>query len=259
MYEALITPLLSIIEKAAKAVLEVYNDAEGITVETKGDDSPLTIADKRANEIINEGLSKLVFQFPILSEENKMIPYEMRKQYEHYWLVDPVDGTKEFIKRNGEFTINIALIRKNKPVMGLVNIPVQGRTFWAIKNKGAFVVEEGEEQKLQANSYKLTDKNLRVVTSRSHLNDATMNFVNQLNEPTFVPIGSSLKFLIIAEGKADVYPRYGLCMEWDTGAAQIILEEAGGSILQIDTNEPLVYNKENLLNPFFIAHGQVEN
>lgn len=258
MYDGLITPLIKIVEDASAAILEIYHAAGDIEIQKKGDDSPLTLADQKANEIIIAGLEKLTLQFPIISEEKKLVSYETRSAYEHYWLVDPLDGTKEFIKRNGEFTVNIALIKGDKPVFGIISVPVQDKVYYAIKNKGAFRVENGETTRLKASSYKMTDKGLRVVTSRSHLNDATKNYVAQMDEPQFVPMGSSLKFLVVAEGKADVYPRYGLCMEWDTGAAQIILEEAGGSVLHVDTNKPLVYNKENLLNPFFIANGNVE-
>jgi 3'(2'), 5'-bisphosphate nucleotidase len=257
MYEEIIRPLVKIVEAASTAILEIYHRAGDIEIEKKGDDSPLTLADRKANEIIVAGLEQLPFQFPIISEENKLVAYEERKNYEYYWLVDPLDGTKEFIKRNGEFTVNIALVKKDRPVFGIISVPVQNKVYYGIKGQGAFWVENGTTTRLQANSYKMTDKGLRVVTSRSHMNEATANFVHQMNEPQFVSMGSSLKFMALAEGKADVYPRYGLCMEWDTGAAQIILEEAGGSVLQVDTNEPLVYNKENLLNPFFIANGKV--
>ncbi len=258
MYDGLVTPLIKIVEDASVAILEIYHRAGDIEIEKKGDDSPLTLADQKANDIIVAGLEKLDIQYPIISEETQLVSYETRKVYEHYWLVDPLDGTKEFIKRNGEFTVNIALIKDDKPVFGIISVPVQNKVYYAIKGKGAFLVENGVTTKLQANSYKMTDKGLRVVISRSHLNDATKNYVAKMDEPEFVRMGSSLKFMVVAEGKADVYPRYGLCMEWDTGAAQIILEEAGGSVLHVDTSKPLVYNKENLLNPFFIANGNVE-
>lgn len=260
MFQAIIDQLLDIIQKASDEVLDVYDsveDIEDIEVDYKGDESPLTAADQRANAVIVKGLEAMEMKFPIISEENKAIPYEERKDFGYYWLVDPLDGTKEFIKRNGEFTINIALIKGNAPVMGFVSVPVQRRIFWAIKGEGAFLVENGVQKRLEANAFHMEDKGLRVVTSRSHLNDETKAYVEQLNHPQFVPMGSSLKFLSIAEGKADVYPRFGLCMEWDTGAAQIILEEAGGRVVHTDNiDAPLVYNKENLLNPYFIAFGR---
>lgn len=258
MYATLIQPLITIAQRAAVEILDVYNHASDLEIQTKGDDSPLTIADQRSNNVINDGLKSLPIQYPIISEENKLVDYETRQAYEYYWLVDPLDGTKEFIKRNGEFTVNIALIHKNTPVMGVVNVPAQNRTFWSIKGQGAFLVNHADDQTttLQVNTFNMADAGLRVVTSRSHLNEATEAYVEQLHDPQFVPVGSSLKFLILAEGKADVYPRFGPCMEWDTAAAQIILEEAGGKVVHTDhLNAPLVYNKENLLNPFFIAFG----
>jgi 3'(2'), 5'-bisphosphate nucleotidase len=258
MYDVLVRSLTTIVEDASAAILEIYHAAGEIEIQKKGDDSPLTLADQKANDIIVAGLQTLDYQFPIISEENKLVDYDARKSYEYYWLVDPLDGTKEFIKRNGEFTVNIALIKNDRPIFGIISVPVQNKVYYGIKGQGAFLIENGKTTQLKASRYKITDKGLRVVTSRSHLNDATKNYVAQMDEPQFVPMGSSLKFMVLAEGKADVYPRYGLCMEWDTGAAQIILEEAGGSVLHVDTNKPLVYNKENLLNPFFIANGNVE-
>lgn len=259
MYKALIDPVIEIIQRAADVVLEVYNDEAGFDVTKKGDDSPLTIADQRANAVIVEGLQALSVQFPIISEENKLVGYDDRKGYDHYWLVDPLDGTKEFIKRNGEFTVNIALVRKDRPVMGFVSVPVQNKLYWGVKAQGAFCVENGETRQLKATPFRIEDEGLRVVTSRSHLNSETQDYVASLNNPSFVPTGSSLKFMLVAEGKADVYPRFGPCMEWDTGAAQIILEEAGGSVVRTDDRTaPLLYNKENLLNPYFIAFGDLK-
>lgn len=256
MYKALIDPLIDIIQRASDVVLEVYNDEAGFDVTQKGDNSPLTIADQRANAIIVEGLQALSTQFPIISEENKLVGYDERKGYDHYWLVDPLDGTKEFIKRNGEFTVNIALVRKNRPVMGFVSVPVQNKLYWGVKAQGAFCLENGQTRQLHAQPFDLAAEGLRVVTSRSHLNAETQAFVAGLNDPQFVPTGSSLKFMLVAEGEADVYPRFGPCMEWDTGAAQIILEEAGGSVVHTDDyNAPLLYNKPDLLNPYFIAFG----
>lgn len=256
MYKSLIDPLLDILKRASDEVLAVYNDEAGFEVAHKGDASPLTLADTRANAVIVQGLQSLPVQFPIISEENKLVAYSERKGYDHYWLVDPLDGTKEFIKRNGEFTVNIALVRKNRPVMGFISVPVQDKYYWAANAQGAFCLENGQTRHLKAAAFRIEDEGLRVVTSRSHLNGETQDYVASLNQPSFVPTGSSLKFMLLAEGQADVYPRFGLCMEWDTAAAQIILEEAGGSVvLTDDQSTPLVYNKENLLNPYFIAFG----
>jgi 3'(2'), 5'-bisphosphate nucleotidase len=217
----------------------------------------LTIADKTANDIICKGLENLADKHPIISEENKAIPYETRKNYPYCWLVDPLDGTKEFIKRNGEFTVNIALIHQQRIVFGVVYAPVLDEMYWAAKDEGAFLIKNGETRKLQAATFSNADKGLNLVCSRSHLNDDTQNFVDQFNEPNLVATGSSLKFLILAKGAAHIYPRLAPTMEWDTGAAQIILEEAGGSVLQNNSTTPLQYNKENLLNPFFLAYGNL--
>ncbi|MEM9886733.1 MAG: 3'(2'),5'-bisphosphate nucleotidase CysQ [Bacteroidota bacterium] len=246
------------IAKAAGAViLDIYNTAD-FGVEQKADDSPLTRADREANKVICDGLEALSVQHPIISEENKAIPYEERRHFEYAWLVDPLDGTKEFIKRNGEFTVNIALIHKSSIVLGVVYTPVSDDLYWAVKGEGAHLVKNGTSTALNANSFSLKDKGLGVVCSRSHLNEATQAFVDGLDEPTRVPKGSSLKFLILAQGGAHVYPRLAPTMEWDTGAAQIVLEEAGGKVIARDTHAPLQYNKENLLNPYFIAYGAVE-
>ncbi|MCL4169309.1 UNVERIFIED_CONTAM: hypothetical protein GTU68_003603, partial [Idotea baltica] len=172
--------------------------------------------------------------------------------------VDPLDGTKEFIKRNGEFTVNIALIHNNKSVAGVVYVPVTDEMFWAIEGEGAWKEASGEKTKLQANNYSMEDEGLGVVCSRSHLNEETSTFLNNMNNPETVSKGSSLKFLIIAESNADVYPRLAPTMEWDTAAAHIILEEAGGQVVRADDHTPLRYNKEILTNPHFIAYGNVK-
>lgn len=249
--------MITIAKGAGDIILDIYKDESAFQVEAKADNSPLTIADKNANEFICKGLDNLEVKYPIISEENKTVPYTDRKSYNQFWLVDPLDGTKEFIKRNGEFTVNIALIEAGSPVLGVVYAPALDEMYWAAKGIGAFQVIEGENIPIKAAEFMLTDSKLRVVCSRSHINEATQNYMDQLNEPEKVAKGSSLKFLILAKGEADLYPRLGPTMEWDTGAAQIILEEAGGKVLRADTNEALTYNKENLLNPFFVASGKV--
>ncbi len=250
--------VVAIAEKASDAILEIYNASEGIKIDKKADDSPLTDADRAANKIICDGLKQLPFPIPIISEENKAIPYEKRKDFGYFWLVDPLDGTKEFIKRNGEFTVNIALVKGNRPVLGVVVAPVLKQSFWAVQGEGAHLVENGKSQQLEATKFKMSDEGLGVVCSRSHLNDETKAIINKLNNPKLVATGSSLKFLILAQGKAQVYPRVAPTMEWDTGAAQIILEEAGGKVVRYDNEEPLEYNKESLLNPYFMAYGNVQ-
>jgi 3'(2'), 5'-bisphosphate nucleotidase len=240
---------------AGEEILKIYADEDSFGVELKSDDSPLTKADKAANKVIVEGLQKLEVAYPIISEEEKQVAYEMRKDYSRFWLVDPLDGTKEFIKRNGEFTVNIALVEDGIPILGVVLVPVSGEMYWATKNNGAFYQSGDVSKQLEAPSFSMKDKGLRVVCSRSHINEETKSFIDQLDSPETVSKGSSLKFLLMAANEAEIYPRMGPTMEWDTGAAQIVLEEAGGAVLHHETGKPLIYNKENLLNPYFIARA----
>ncbi len=248
--------VIEIAQKAGDIILDIYHNASDIEIEKKGDDSPLTLADWKANAYICEQLEQLDPKLPIISEENKTIPYEERKDYEYYWLVDPLDGTKEFIKRNGEFTVNIALIKRHKPVMGVVYAPVLEETYWGIIGEGAYLKKDKHTKAIEAPFYSKDQVGLYFVASRSHLNEETVNYISQFKEPNKVSKGSSLKFLMIASGEAHIYPRMAPTMEWDTGAAQAVLEAAGGKVVQADTLQPLAYNKENLLNPFFIAMGK---
>ncbi|MDN4166601.1 3'(2'),5'-bisphosphate nucleotidase CysQ [Cytophagales bacterium LB-30] len=240
-------------EAAAKAILHVYT-TEDFGVEMKGDASPLTKADKAAHQEIMRFLETT--GIPVLSEEGKNIPYEERKQWQQFWMVDPLDGTKEFIKRNGEFTVNIALIEGNAPVLGVVGVPVSGEVFYAIQGQGAFYQENSEAKAvpLKQSVADLNAEGLRIVASRSHLSEETEAFVNQLKNPEMRNAGSSLKFMLLAKGEADVYPRYAPTMEWDTAAAHIVVQEAGKKVLQKDTDIPLQYNKPDLLNPWFLVH-----
>lgn len=251
----LIQQVIPIAQAAGDKIMEIYADETSFNVEHKSDDSPLTRADKEANDIICEGLKKLNVSYPIISEENKMLPYAERKDYTYCWMVDPLDGTKEFIKRNGEFTVNIALIHKGQSVGGVVYAPVLEEMYYATKGHGAIKVTNGKKESLAATIYHSEEKALSIVCSRSHLNQDTQNFIDDYDNPLKVSKGSSLKFLILANGNAQVYPRLAPTMEWDTAAAHIILEEAGGSIVRAEDGNPLQYNKENLLNPFFIAFG----
>ncbi len=238
-------------EEACKVILDVYNSGD-FQAEAKGDNSPLTIADRKAHGVISVILEAT--NLPVLSEEGKTIPYEERSKWEYFWMVDPLDGTKEFIKRNGEFTVNIALIHAGKPVLGVVAVPVTGELFFASENNGAFKRHNGKDTALpRRDAVNLSAPALRVVASRSHLNQETTDFIDQLVQPVLVSQGSSLKFMLMAEGKADVYPRYAPTMEWDTAAAHAIVSEVGLKVLQADSKEQLVYNKPDLLNPFFIV------
>jgi len=251
-----ISSLLPIVKeaslKAGEAILDIY-DSSDFNVEIKGDNSPLTKADKAAHEIIVKFLEST--KIPILSEEGKLIPYEERSEWKYFWMVDPLDGTKEFIKRNGEFTVNIALIHEGSPILGVVYAPVLDKLFYALQNEGAYMKNSTGVSRLKAPKFSLEDDHLNVVASRSHLNDATQQFLDELSKPNIVSMGSSLKFLVIAEGNAHLYPRYAPTMEWDTAAAQIILEEAGGKVIQEGKNIPVRYNKPDLLNPFFLAQA----
>jgi len=246
-----------IAQKAGVAILNIYENDTDFGVEHKADDSPLTRADKAANDVIVKGLEELSFQAPILSEESKSIPYEVRRHYDYFWMVDPLDGTKEFIKRNGEFTVNIALIHKEKTVLGVVYVPVSNQLFWAVKGQGAYSYIGETEKNLSVAHFSMKDEGLKVVASRSHLNKETQAYVKQLSVPALVSKGSSLKLLLIASGEAHLYPRLAPTMEWDIAAAQIIVEEAGGKVLQAGTEDAVVFNKENLLNPHFICMGKI--
>ncbi len=244
-----------IAQSAGQLIMDIYQSGLVIEVEHKSDQSPLTLADQRANELICRELQLQIPSIPIISEENKAIPYAQRKHFDTFWLIDPLDGTKEFIKRNGEFTVNIALIQYGKPVLGVVYVPANDTLYFGIKYKGAFEMRNETLLPLQAKTFRLSDKKLRLVCSRSHLNEATEQFVHQFDEPELIARGSSLKFLALATGQAHLYPRLAPTMEWDTAAAQIILEEAGGSVIDQNTQQPLRYNKESLRNPHFVAYG----
>jgi 3'(2'), 5'-bisphosphate nucleotidase len=247
----LLTTAIKAAEAACKDILEVYNSND-FQAEAKGDNSPLTLADKKAHNTISKILKST--KLPILSEEGKSIPYEERKNWEYFWLVDPLDGTKEFIKRNGEFTVNIALIYQSAPVMGVVSVPVTGITYFASAGKGAFIKQDDTEIKLpKHHPIDLATSGLRIVASRSHMNDETQEFINKLKEPKLVSKGSSLKFMLLAQGNADVYPRYAPTMEWDTAAAHAIVNEVGAKVLQFGKKEELLYNKPDLLNPYFLV------
>ncbi len=239
----------NIVYAAGQDILDIYETA--FEVEIKSDNSPLTIADKKSHMTIENGLKKLFPSIPILSEEGRDIPYLERKTWDCFWLIDPLDGTKEFIKRNGEFTVNIALIEDGYPIFGSVYAPYKKELFWAYEGLGAWKsYNKDKEQKITVTS---NGKEKRIVISRSHPNEKVTEFISQYKSHQLIRMGSSLKLCCIAEGKADIYPRLGPTSEWDIGAAQCIVEEAGGSVLEYESNLRLKYNKENILNPFFIV------
>jgi 3'(2'), 5'-bisphosphate nucleotidase len=281
---AILTSINAAIE-AGQAILQVYHSAD-FKVEKKADKSPLTLADRRAHEVIMQHLSK--FDLPILSEEGKNIPYDERKNWDTFWLVDPLDGTKEFIKKNGEFTVNIAMITNHKPVAGVVFVPDKNILYFASNEIGSFKVDIGQIADLLSGKSGNNDRPLdlseteaadmlsaligrstnlpinqstnqpyTIAGSRSHSTPELEAFVEEKRkehgEVEFISAGSSLKLCLVAEGRADIYPRTGPTMEWDTGAGQAIVEFSGGKVYQYDTTEPLLYNKEDLLNPWFVV------
>mgnify|MGYP000285962357 FL=1 len=241
---------------AGDEILDVYGTE--FSVDIKADNSPLTQADQRGNDVIVARLEAEYPDIPIISEETKATEYAERKDWEWFWLVDPLDGTKEFVKRNGEFTVNIALIHRDTPAAGVVFQPVADRMYWASQGAGAWrSVAGGEAEKLTGGPHYSEKDEITVVASRSHLTDAVQAFVDDLKAKgksvEFLSAGSSLKLCLVAEGEADVYPRLGPTMEWDTGASHTIALEAGRKVLNHETGQPLLYNKENLLNPFFMV------
>jgi 3'(2'), 5'-bisphosphate nucleotidase len=248
----LLTRVRSIAAAAGQAIMDVY--ASDFAVELKDDRSPLTAADQAAHALIVGELESLPEGLPILSEESRQISFDERSQWQDYWLVDPLDGTKEFIKRNGEFTVNIALIRGHKPILGVVYAPALDLEYAGCVDFGAFRRErDGRATPIKVQQTAANP--LRVVGSRSHADPSHTAYAEALGPHELKPMGSSLKICLVAEGQADIYPRLGPTSEWDTAAAQAILESAGGSMMNPE-GEPLVYNsKSDLLNPFFLAFG----
>jgi 3'(2'), 5'-bisphosphate nucleotidase len=245
--------VIRIARKAGAAILEVYNGAD-FSVEHKDDNSPLTAADRAAHHVIVDGLAALTPDIPVLSEEGKDVPYEERSRWQRFWLVDPLDGTKEFIKRNGEFTVNIALIEDGRPRFGVVYAPALDALYVGEVGGGAWKQEgDGERKPLQVRT-PAEGEGHAVVKSRSHPSGELAEYLETINVADSVPVGSSLKFCVVAEGRATLYPRFGPTMEWDTGAGHAVVEAAGGKVVRADVpGEPLRYNKENLLNGFFIV------
>ncbi|WP_010531890.1 3'(2'),5'-bisphosphate nucleotidase CysQ [Lentibacillus jeotgali] len=265
MADVSLKTLLDISLKAGREILDVYK--RDFSVETKDDDSPLTEADQRAHQTIKRGLQEAYESVPILSEEGSEIPYAERKDWKAFFLVDPLDGTKEFIKKNGEFTVNIALIEDGYPVMGVIYAPALDTFYFGRTGLGAFKLEEAsqatvaDEDGLVGASVQLPEVEsgdvINVVASRSHMSEETEAFIDGLRsgerEVDVVSAGSSLKFCLVAEGKANYYPRYAPTMEWDTGAGQAIVEAAGETVLRYEDNERFYYNREDLKNGWFLV------
>lgn len=243
---------VTIAKDAGLKILNIYeNEDFSKTIDFKADDSPLTIADKASHIIIAEALEKLAPDIPVMSEEGRAIEFEERKDWDYYWCVDPLDGTKEFINRNGEFTVNIALINKNRTVFGVIYAPVLDVSYYGIVGEGATIIRDGQQSELKVNN---KTENQIAVRSKSHANPAEDELYKQFNIVDQISVGSSLKFCMVAEGKADIYYRHGPTMEWDTAAGQAIVEASGGVVLDADGN-PFAYNKENLLNGSFLVKG----
>ena len=238
---------------AGEEIMKIYNDSEFIDFKKKKDNSPLTKADRASHNIISKILKNTKIE--IISEEKKIIEFDKRKKWKYYWLVDPLDGTKEFIKKNGEFTVNIALIKNNIPYIGIVYCPTFKTLYWNDPKTGSYKKHINNVIKLKKREeINFKDPNLRVVTSRSHMNEETEGFLTKLNKPQIVPVGSSLKILFLAENNADIYPRYGPTMEWDTAAAHAIANGSNVKLFKSNDKSEISYNKKNLLNPFFLAY-----
>jgi 3'(2'), 5'-bisphosphate nucleotidase len=254
--------------EAGQEILRIY--ATAFRVETKADDSPLTQADRNSHMVIARRLS--TYDIPLLSEEGREIGYEERKEWKRLWIVDPLDGTKEFVKRNGEFTVNIALVEEHRPILGVVFVPVKDVAYFGARGVGSWKMEKSMEQFDTSKSASLQDvlsgsvrlpvstegdRPYTVVGSRSHQTPQLKEFVSERQKEypdlQFVSAGSSLKFCLVAEGTADIYPRLGPTMEWDTAAGHAVVEGSGGKVVVLETGHPLLYNRENLRNPDFMV------
>lgn len=250
--QAELQQIVTIARQAGDAIMTVYAQTD-LQVEVKLDDSPVTAADIASHNVIVAGLARDFSNIAIMSEEDANIDWATRKNWQIYWLIDPLDGTKEFIKRNGEFTVNIALIYQGKAIAGVVYAPVLDKCYYGVLGQGAWLEHQGQVVKLD-----ITQRSIQpipvVVGSRSHISPDVAEYLHSVGEHQMLSVGSSLKFCMVAEGLADVYPRLGLTSEWDTAAAQAVLEAAGGLVVEYPLLTPLQYNqKENILNPYFIA------
>lgn len=256
-YHNLLKPLRSIAKAAGDAILEVYE--REFDVHTKEDRSPLTDADRVAHQIITARLAELTPKLPVLSEEASAEEHARRLEWRRYWLVDPLDGTKEFIKRNDEFTVNIALIEDHAAVLGIVLAPALGREYYGGRAVGGAWRADGGGEPRPIRTLPSAQEPLRVMGSRSHASGSALGvYLDAIGAHVLQPMGSSLKICVVAEGEADIYPRFGPTSEWDTAAAQAVLEGAGGCMMDL-TGQPLRYNRgESLLNPHFLAVGNLE-
>ena len=252
----LIESVISIAKCAGQEILKIYK-LDDVGIINKKDNSPLTLADNASNDVICNQLKKLTPDIPILSEEGKDIPYSERKKWNTFWLIDPLDGTKEFIKKNGEFSVNIALINHFKPILGVVYAPVNDTIWYGCPNTGSYKII-GDHKPKKINVLKsVHNEKIKIVSSRSHSNNSKLNkFLENYPQYELVFMGSSIKICLVADGSAHLYPRLGPTMEWDTAAAHAVVTHAGGNIRDLEDNNELSYNKENLLNPSFLVNNQ---
>jgi len=249
MLHNLASEVVAIAELAGAGIMNLYSQANN-QITQKSDQSPITLADNTSNQIIEDGLRRLKLNWPIISEESAIPIYQERKSWEYFWLIDPLDGTKEFIKKNGEFTVNIALIKNGQPILGVVFAPAIDECYFACEGYGAFIKTKGHTTLIQSKK-ELSDYP-RLVISRSHIDATTENLILQINDPEIITLGSSLKICLVAQGSADCYPRLAPTMEWDTAAAHAISKEAGCILCDINGQE-LTYNKESLANANFMT------
>ena len=251
--DAFISSFIKLVKECNEIILEIYNT--DFSIISKDDSSPLTLADKKCNEHICNFINKTPIENSgIISEEIKNDTYEKRKNIEWTWLIDPLDGTKEFVKKNGQFTVNIGLCQLGVPVFGIVSIPVTGEIYYGIKDIGSFKLNQGNKIKLQIKTKDFNKEKLKIVASSSHMNEETNKYISQYKNPDIVNVGSSIKLLWIAENKADIYPRIALTCEWDTCAAHAIVKYANGKVLDFYSQKELIYNKNTLLNPYFTVY-----
>ena len=250
----LLLDVTALAREAGRAILEVY--ASSFSVQEKADSSPLTEADLRSEKLILAGLRRIAPEIPVLSEETGQSAWAVRRNWSRLWVVDPLDGTKEFVQRNGEFTVNIALVDNHRPVLGIVHAPALERDYFACEGIGAF----RSDARAAGRPIRVSRRGsgaVRVVGSRSHRGSSLDGFLSRVGAHELVEVGSSLKLCLVAEGNADVYPRLGPTCEWDTAAGQCVLEQAGGQVLKLD-GEPLEYNREDTLNPNFVGFGDAD-
>ena len=254
-YRSLIEPVVALTVDAGRAILEVYST--DFDVQSKDDESPLTLADLASNRCILAGLRELTPELPVISEESGLPEFAQRRSWRRYWLIDPLDGTREFVNRNGEFTVNVALIENNEPVLGVVHVPVQNKTYVGCRGAGS-TLREGGQAPAAIRVAAASREPVRIVGSRSHRGASLDAFLAGLGDYDLVPMGSSLKFCVIAEGKADLYPRLGPTSEWDTAAAQAVVEQAGGRVVTLDGPAMTYNSKAEILNPHFFVIGATD-